>query len=93
LVDDASTYIAQTTAATEVLDSELDEFLGTLTALGGTAGNVRLREVLEWDVAAYESLKLILVDRWLIVPGRGLGGPVALTGEDTALGSSHSSVL
>ena len=47
------TYSEQATAATEELDGELDEFLGALTALGGSAGNVRLREVLEWDDAAY----------------------------------------
>ncbi|EAQ75070.1 MULTISPECIES: hypothetical protein [unclassified Synechococcus] len=28
-----------------------DEFLGALAALGGSAGNGRLRETLEWDEA------------------------------------------
>ena len=30
-------------------DGLTDEFLGALTALGGSAGNGRLRETLEWD--------------------------------------------
>ena len=76
------TYSAEATAASEDLDGELDEFLGALTALGGSAGNVRLRVVLEWDDAAYNSVKAVLVDRGLIVPGRGRGGSVALAGED-----------
>ena len=78
------TYSEQATAATEALDGELDEFLGALTALGGSAGNVRLREVLEWDDAAYNSVKAALVNRGLIVPGRGRGGSVALAEEGTS---------
>lgn len=34
-----------------------DEFLGALTALGGSAGNGRLQSVLEWDDATYEAIK------------------------------------
>jgi type I restriction enzyme M protein len=81
------TYSEQATAATQELDGELDEFLGALTALGGSAGNVRLREVLEWDDAAYNSVKAVLVDRGLIVPGRGRGGSVALAGDDEVGGA------
>ena len=84
------TYSADATAATEELDGELDEFLGALTALGGSAGNVRLREVLEWDDAAYNSVKAVLVDRGLIVPGRGRGGSVALAGDDEVGGAGPS---
>ena len=32
-------------------DDLQDEFLGALAALGGSAGNGRLRDVLEWDDA------------------------------------------
>ncbi|MFS6826885.1 hypothetical protein [Cyanobium sp. ATX 6F1] len=55
-----------------------DEFLGALEALGGSAGNGRLREMLEWDEASYEAVKGDLLSRRLIVPGRGRGGSVAL---------------
>ena len=65
------TYSEQATAASQDLDGELDAFLGALTALGGSVGNGRLREVLEWDDAAYNSVKAVLVGRGLIVPGRG----------------------
>jgi type I restriction enzyme M protein len=55
-----------------------DELLGALTALGGSAGNGRLRETLEWDEASYEAVKADLFSRRLIVSGRGRGGSVAL---------------
>ena len=59
-------------------DDRHDEFLGALAALGGAAGNGRLRETLEWDEASYEAVKADLLGRGLIVPGRGRGGSVAL---------------
>ena len=59
-------------------DDRHDEFLGALAALGGAAGNGRLRETLEWDEASYEAVKADLLARRLIVPGRGRGGSVAL---------------
>jgi type I restriction enzyme M protein len=60
------------------IDELADEFLGALAALGGSAGNGRLRETLEWDEANYEAVKADLISRRLIVPGRGRGGSVAL---------------
>jgi len=59
-------------------DDLTDEFLGALEALGGSAGNGRLRETLEWEEASYEAVKADLLNRQLIVPGRGRGGSVAL---------------
>ena len=38
-------------------------FLGALEALGGTAGNGRLRELLEWDETTYQQVKASLVSR------------------------------
>jgi len=64
-------------------DDLADEFLGALAALGGSAGNGRLRETLEWDEASYEAVKGDLLSRRLIVPGRGRGGSVALAGADS----------
>jgi len=83
------TYSVDTSAEAPELDGELDEFLGALAALGGSAGNGRLREVLEWDEASYEAVKAVLIGRGLVVPGRGRGGSVALAGEgSTAAGRS-----
>lgn len=53
-------------------------FLGALNALGGSAGNGRLRELLEWDEATYQQVKTTLLARGTIVTGRGRGGSVAL---------------
>ena len=61
-----------------------DDFLGALAALGGSAGNGRLRDVLEWDEATYDTVKALLLNRGLIVPGRGRGGSVALTDAEGA---------
>ena len=75
------------------IDDLADEFLGALEALGGSAGNGRLRETLEWDEDAYEAVKADLLNRRLIVPGRGRGGSVALAeggSEPKASGSGQS---
>jgi type I restriction enzyme M protein len=75
-------------------DDLADEFLGALAALGGSAGNARLRETLEWDEASYEAVKADLQSRRLIVPGRGRGGSVALAdgsaGESSGNGQGAS---
>ncbi len=62
----------------EPQDDLQEEFLGALGALGGSAGNGRLREVLEWKDATFDGVKAQLLSRSLIVPGRGRGGSVAL---------------
>ena len=76
-------------------DALHDEFLGALAALGGSAGNSRLRETLEWDEASYEAVKSYLLGCRLIVPGRGRGGSVALAdgsaGEASGNGEGASS--
>ncbi|MEB3263531.1 MAG: N-6 DNA methylase [Synechococcus sp.] len=70
-------------------DDLYDEFLGALAALGGSAGNGRLREVLEWDDAVYDSVKAQLLSRRLIIPGRGRGGSVILTDAEVASASAE----
>ena len=55
-----------------------DEFIGALEALGGQAGNGRLRELLGWDEAVYDAVKSRLVHKGSVVPGRGRGGSVAI---------------
>jgi hypothetical protein len=62
----------------EPQDDLQEEFLGALGALGGSAGNGRLREVLEWEEATFDGVKAQLLSRGLIVPGRGRGGSVVL---------------
>ncbi len=77
------TFSAETQQSDGVQDEDLkDEFLGALAALGGSAGNGRLREVLEWSEATYDTVKAQLLIRGLIVPGRGRGGSVALVDGD-----------
>jgi type I restriction enzyme M protein len=71
-------------------DDLTDEFLGALAALGGSAGNSRLRETLGWAEAAYDEVKADLISRRLIVPGRGRGGSVAMAVEPSGNGQPAS---
>jgi hypothetical protein len=60
-----------------------DRFLAVLTELGGSAGNGRLRETLQWAEATYNGVKDDLVAEGVVTLGRGRGGSVSLaaTGE------------
>jgi len=55
-----------------------DKFLGVLAELGGSAGNGRLREALQWQEATYNAVKDELVAEGVVTLGRGRGGSVAL---------------
>jgi type I restriction enzyme M protein len=55
-----------------------EEFFGALEALGGTAGNGRLRELLGWEEAPYEAVKESLQAAGRLRLGRGRGGAVSL---------------
>ncbi|MCF1710433.1 type I restriction-modification system subunit M [Tabrizicola sp. J26] len=57
-----------------------DSFVAALAELGGSAGNGLLRETLQWDEAAYNSVKDELVAEGAVTPGRGRGGSVSLGG-------------
>jgi type I restriction enzyme M protein len=84
------TYTAESPQSDAGSTNDLrDEFLGALAALGGTAGNGRLRETLEWDEVRYEAVKGDLLGRHLIVPGRGRGGSVALADASAAKASGN----
>jgi type I restriction enzyme M protein len=73
------TYAAESPLSdTDTNDDLHDEFLGAIAALGGSAGNGRLRETLEWEETSYEAVKADLLDRRVIGTGRGRGGSVAL---------------
>jgi type I restriction enzyme M protein len=59
-----------------------DKFIAALTDLGGSAGNGRLREALQWMEATYSAVKDDLLAEGAIVLGRGRGGSVALAASD-----------
>lgn len=60
--------------------AQKDQFLAALSELGGSAGNGKLREALEWNEADYNAMKDELVTEGAVVPGRGRGGSVSLPG-------------
>jgi len=55
-----------------------EEFLGALEALGGSAGNGRLRELLTWEEGLYEAVRGSLLAAERLSPGQGRGGSVSL---------------
>lgn len=57
-----------------------DRFVATLKELGGSVGNGRLRDALQWDEADYNTVKEELVAEGVVMPGRGRGGSVSLGG-------------
>lgn len=58
--------------------ADKDKFLEALTQLGGSAGNARLREALQWDEETYAAVKDALIESGVILTGRGRGGSVLL---------------
>ncbi|BCT67016.1 class I SAM-dependent DNA methyltransferase [Nitrosospira sp. NRS527] len=60
-------------------EKKIERFISTLEAMGGSAGNQRLREALGWQESTYDSIKQQLLDESRIVSGRGRGGSVALS--------------
>lgn len=55
-----------------------DRFVAALKELGGSAGNGRLRDALQWDETDYNAVKEELVAEGVVLPGRGRGGSVSL---------------
>ena len=68
-------------------DDQQLELLGALQALGGSAGNGKLRDLLGWDEATYEAVKAPLVASGQLQPGRGRGGSLSLA-DEAVTGSS-----
>ena len=66
-----------------------EDFLGALEALGGSAGNGKLCNLLGWDEAAYEAVKEQLLSSGQLQSGRGRGGSVSLAGTTMAEGSEQ----
>lgn len=63
---------------------QTESFIAVLTKLGGSAGNGRLREALQWDDYTFSQVKDDLVAAGVITFGRGRGGSVQLTSETDA---------
>lgn len=59
-------------------EKQKEKFLATLTELGGSAGNGKLREACGWVEDTYLAVKELLLEEAAIVTGRGRGGSVAL---------------
>ena len=66
------------------------ELLGALEALGGSAGNGKLRELMGWDEPTYEAVKGGLVASGELLMGRGRGGSVSLGNGDGPLPQARS---
>lgn len=60
--------------------AQKDRFVVVLAELGGSAGNGRLRDALQWEESHYNAVKEELVAEGLVTPGRGRGGSVSLGG-------------
>lgn len=81
--------------ARPTFEAERGEFVAKLREMGGSAGNVRLRERLGWGEDRYWRTHGSLLDEGTILRGRGKGGSVTLvdgmiTGEDAGLPSEIS---
>lgn len=70
-----------------------DKFLQALADLGGSAGNIRLREALNWTETAYDEVRDELLAAGLIIKGRGRGGSVALAGEAPVTQETQASLV
>jgi hypothetical protein len=66
-------------------NDQQQELLGALEALGGSAGNGKLRELLGWDEPTYDAVKAPLLSAGLLLAGR-LGEPA---GQCPPAGSTH----
>ncbi|MEB3334210.1 MAG: type I restriction-modification system subunit M N-terminal domain-containing protein, partial [Cyanobacteriota bacterium] len=67
-------------------EDQQQALLGALEALGGSAGNGKLRELLGWDEATLEAVKAPLVTSGRLRAGRGRGGSLSLVDGTSVLG-------
>jgi type I restriction enzyme M protein len=58
--------------------AQKERFVTLLTELGGSAGNDRLREALQWDEATYNAVRDDLIGAGIVTAGRGRGSSVSL---------------
>ncbi len=67
----------------KITQNRMKEFINNLEDFGGSSGNARLREKLDWEEEFYWRVQGKLVEDGKIVPGRGRGGSVRLTVAET----------
>jgi hypothetical protein len=77
---DQDVHPASSVASVPVTDELRQALLNALSADGGTRGNQALRQELGWDELTYSRVKEDLVASGKVVPGKGRGGSVSLTG-------------
>jgi type I restriction enzyme M protein len=70
-----------------------EQLLDSLRALGGTAGNERLRKALQWSDDEYHLIKSELLADGTLLPGRGRGGSVTLAAARAHLVATFSAML
>ncbi len=70
-----------------------DTFTQALIALGGSAGNIRLREQLGWSEAIYDSVRDELLAAGLLTKGRGRGGSISLAGTVPAPAGTQAALV
>jgi type I restriction enzyme M protein len=63
-------------------DEQRNRFLTALSGLGGKAGNITLREALDWSADEYDVVRDALLEEGAIQKGRGRGGSVSMAGRE-----------
>jgi hypothetical protein len=64
------------------LEELCDKLVSRLKQLGGSKGNISLRQSLGWDETTYESVREALIQQGRLAAGRGKGGSVSLIGDE-----------
>ncbi len=67
------------------LDDHLAALIAAVREMGGSGGNIKLREKLGWDEAAYDAVRDQAIAAGKLVAGRGRGGSLRLPDSDGAL--------
>ena len=77
---DPGEQVAASATSVEVTDELRKALMNALSAGSGARGNQSLRQELAWDDLTYSRVKEDLVASGRLVPGKGRGGSVSLTG-------------
>jgi type I restriction enzyme M protein len=65
-------------------------FLKKLQELNGSAGNMALREKLQWTEEKYFMVRKTIIEEGLVDIGRGKGGSVYMLGEPATTGNASA---
>lgn len=74
-------------------DVRHEEFLAALDALGGKAGNIKLRRELGWPEGEYDAVRDALLAEDAIKKGGGRGGSVTIADQGKAVSEKQVSLL